>query len=74
MFKLIKQTFISIMMFDIHIVPFFNYKVLNRGIQGKYMNKKTLSSFYSYKFLNMDTQEKYVSCYSHSSFKTVKIN
>ena len=58
----------------IHIVPFFNYKVLNMGIQGKYMNKKTLSSFYSYKFLNMGTQGKYVSCYSHSSFKTVKIN
>ena len=58
----------------IHIVSFFSYKVLNMDIQGKYMNKKTLSSFYSHKFLNMGTQGKYVSCYSHSSFKKVKIN
>ena len=58
----------------IHIVPFFNCKFLNMGIQGKYMNKKTHSSFYSYKFLNMGIQGKYVSCYSHSSFKKVKIN
>ena len=41
---------------------FFNYKFLNMGIQGKYVNKKTQSSFNSYKFLNMGIQGKYVSC------------